>query len=407
MGWERKRGKLAQFNRFLRGGAGAHFAVIGGRAECCARAATSSRSTQTRSCRGRRAALVGTIAHPLNRAEFDPKRGRVTEATASSSRGWASRSRARTGRASPPSHSGHPGVDPYTTAVSDVYQDLFGEGSFTGKGIYDVDAFERATHGRFPENTLLSHDLIEGSFARAGLATDIEVFDDYPARYLTFARRKHRWIRGDWQLLRWLTPHGPGSGRAERNPLSAISRWKILDNLRRSPVEIAQLATARRGWTLLPGSPLALDGGRRSAMIALPWLVPLAARRCCVRRATNRGARTTWRSGATRQRRRAAARARAASSFRIRRAIAVAPSCARCGVSASRVAISWSGRRRRRWSGRGRRVAAWRAVATCGRRRRARCCRPCGRRDDGDASSAGGWTIAQLAGGASAGSLGG
>ena len=93
--------------------------------------------------------------------------------------------------------------------MSDVYQDLYGEGSFTGKGIYDVDAFERATHGRFPENTLLSHDLIEGSYARAGLATDIEVYDDYPARYLTFTRRKHRWIRGDWQLLRWLTAGSP------------------------------------------------------------------------------------------------------------------------------------------------------------------------------------------------------
>ena len=99
-------------------------------------------------------------------------------------------------------YSGHPGVDPYTTAVSDIYQDLYGEGSFTGKGVYDVDAFEQATRGRFPENTLLSHDLIEGSFARAGLVTDISLYDDYPTRYLSYTRRKHRWIRGDWQLLR-------------------------------------------------------------------------------------------------------------------------------------------------------------------------------------------------------------
>src|SRR5207237_54752 len=120
--------------------------------------------------------------------------------------------------------SGHPGVDPYTTAVSDVYQDLYGEGSFTGKGIYDVDAFEQATRGRFPENTLLSHDLIEGNYARAGLATDIEVFDDYPSRYLAYARRKHRWIRGDWQLLRWLGRWVPGPDGPERNRLSPLSR---------------------------------------------------------------------------------------------------------------------------------------------------------------------------------------
>ena len=119
---------------------------------------------------------------------------------------------------------GDAGLDPYTRAVSDVYQDLFGEGSFTGKGIYDVDAFEKATHGRFPENTLLSHDLIEGAYPRAGLATDIEVYDDYPTRYLSYARRKHRWIRGDWQLLKWLSRWVPGPDGPAPNRLSAISR---------------------------------------------------------------------------------------------------------------------------------------------------------------------------------------
>ena len=133
-------------------------------------------------------------------------------------------------------------MDPYTTAVSDVYQDLYGEGSFTGKGIYDVDAFDRATHGRFPENALLSHDLIESAYARAALITDVEVFDDYPTRYLTYTRRKHRWIRGDWQLLRWLAPRVPSPDGLEPNRLSALSRWKILDNLRRSLVAPALLA---------------------------------------------------------------------------------------------------------------------------------------------------------------------
>src|SRR3970282_2082840 len=129
----------------------------------------------------------------------------------------------------------------------------FRDGSFAGKGIYDVDAFGLATHGRFPENTLLSHDLIEGNYARAGLATDITVYDDYPARYLSFARRKHRWIRGDWQLLGWLTPRVPGPDGPERNRLSLLSRWKILDNLRRSTVELSQLAFLVAGWTVLPG----------------------------------------------------------------------------------------------------------------------------------------------------------
>ena len=145
----------------------------------------------------------------------------------------------------PRSTAGHPGIDPYTTAVSDVYQDLFDEGTFTGKGIYDVEVFRRATDGRFPENSLLSHDLLEGTFARAGLVTDVEVFDDYPTRYLTSTRRMHRWIRGDWQLLRWLTSRVPGRAGANRAPLSALSRWKIADNMRRSMTPIALLALAR------------------------------------------------------------------------------------------------------------------------------------------------------------------
>ena len=171
-------------------------------------------------------------------------------------------------------YSGHPGVDPYTTAVSDVYQDLFGEGSFTGKGIYDVAAYETATHGRFPENALLSHDLIEGSYVRAALATDITVYDDYPGRYLTFTRRKHRWIRGDWQLLRWLTLSVPGPQGMEPNRLSLLSRWKLLDNLRRSVVEIAQLALLVAGWTVLPGSPFRWTALALGA-IAGPWIFSL------------------------------------------------------------------------------------------------------------------------------------
>ena len=275
MGWERKRGKLGQFNRFIRGGAEDAFAVIIGNTDLIRQVRyVITLDADTVLPPDAAPALVGTLAHPLNRADYDAQAGRVV-------RGYgilqprvgvslASAHRSRFAAL----HSGHPGVDPYTTAVSDVYQDLYGEGSFTGKGIYDVDAFEQATHGRFPENTLLSHDLIEGNFARAGLATDINVYDDYPASYLTYSRRKHRWIRGDWQLLQWLTSRVPGPDGPEKNRLSLLSRWKIIDNLRRSTVELGQLALLIAGWTVLPGSPLrwtALGIG----MIAAPWLLSL------------------------------------------------------------------------------------------------------------------------------------
>jgi cellobiose phosphorylase len=276
MGWERKRGKLAQFNRFVREGNERAFSVIEGDLEPLRRVRyVITLDADTVLPRDAAPLLVGTLAHPLNRAVHDPADGRVI-------RGYGIL-QPRVGVTLPSAnrslfaaiHSGHPGVDPYTTAVSDVYQDLYGEGSFTGKGIYDVEAFERATAGRFPENTLLSHDLIEGSYARAGLATDVMVYDDYPTRYLTYTRRKHRWIRGDWQLLDWLGRRVPGPDGPERNRLPLLSRWKILDNLRRSTVEIAQLAFLVAGWTVLPGSPLRWTVLGLLA-IAAPWIVSLA-----------------------------------------------------------------------------------------------------------------------------------
>lgn len=275
MGWERKRGKLAEFNRYLRDGTAGVFSVIVGETGAIRHARyVITLDADTVLPPDAAPHLIGALAHPLNRAVYDPARGRVVrgygilQPRVAVSLPSAYRSRFAA------IHSGHPGVDPYTTAVSDVYQDLYGEGSFTGKGIYDVDAFEQATHGRFPENTLLSHDLIEGNYARAGLATDITVYDDYPARYLTHARRKHRWIRGDWQLLRWLTSRVPGPDGPEPNRLSLLSRWKILDNLRRSTVEMALLAFLIAGWTVLPGSPVrwTLLG---LAALAAPWIVSL------------------------------------------------------------------------------------------------------------------------------------
>ncbi|HET7426875.1 MAG TPA: glucoamylase family protein, partial [Gemmatimonadales bacterium] len=275
MGWERKRGKLAEFNRFVLTGGRDAFTTIEGHLERM-RSVRYVITLDADTVLPPDAAplLVGALAHPLNRAVYDPARGSVV-------RGYGIL-QPRVGVSLPSAHrslfasiySGHPGVDPYTTAVSDVYQDLYGEGSFTGKGVYDVRAFEEATHGRFPENTLLSHDLIEGNYARAGLATDVIVYDDYPSRYLTFARRKHRWIRGDWQLLPWLTPTVPGPGGPERNRLSFLSRWKIVDNLRRSLTELAQLAFFVAGWTLLDVSPLrwTLLG---IGAVAAPWVVSI------------------------------------------------------------------------------------------------------------------------------------
>ncbi len=275
MGWERKRGKLVDFNAFIRGADDRAFSIVEGDvAWLHGVRCVITLDADTMLPRGAAAALIGTIAHPLNRAEYDATRGRVV-------RGYgilqprvgvslASASQSRFAAI----YAGQPGVDPYTTAVSDVYQDLFGEGSFTGKGIYDVDVFRQATDGRFPEHSLLSHDLIEGAFARAGLVTDIEVFDDYPTRYLTSTRRAHRWIRGDWQLMRWLASRVPGASGSNLDPLSALSRWKIADNMRRSLTPITILAWLVAGWTVLPGSPLAWTFAAIAALSA-PWITPL------------------------------------------------------------------------------------------------------------------------------------
>ncbi len=196
--------------------------------------------------------LVGAMAHPLNRARYDKDKQRVCEGygilqpRVAVSLPGANRSRyARM-------FGSEPGIDPYTRVVSDVYQDLFQEGSFIGKGIYDVDAFEMALGGRFPENRILSHDLLEGCYARAGLLSDVMVYEEYPSRYSADVSRRHRWIRGDWQLVRWLLPGVPGTlARFQKNPLSLLSRWKLLDNLRRSLVPAGLTILLLLGWTVL------------------------------------------------------------------------------------------------------------------------------------------------------------
>jgi cyclic beta-1,2-glucan synthetase len=238
MGWERKRGKLEEFNCLLRGARDTSFVIATAGADALATiryVITLDSDTQLPRDAARR--LVGIAEHPLNRPQFDERTGRVAcgyailQPRVSASLESAALSRfARI-------FSGNTGVDPYTTAASDVYQDLFGEGTFTGKGLYDVDAFARALAERVPENALLSHDLFEGLYARAALVTDVEFLDDHPAHYVTYAMRQHRWARGDWQIARWLFPTVPDARRrGVRNRLPLIARWKIFDNLRRSLV---------------------------------------------------------------------------------------------------------------------------------------------------------------------------
>ena len=262
MGWERKRGKLAEFDRVLHGAADTSFTVtVGDLAVLPTVRYVITLDSDTQLPMDAAAQLIGTLAHPLNKPRFDPALGRVTEGYGvlqpAVTVDLVSANRTPFARI----FSGHVGIDPYTTAVSDVYQDLFHEGSYVGKGIYAVEAFEASLAGRVPENRLLSHDLFEGSYARTALCTDIQLVDDYPSEYLAFASRQHRWVRGDWQIARWIWRTVPdANGRIVPNVLPATARWKIFDNLRRSVLAPSLVALLVAGWTVLPGS-------------ALPWTV--------------------------------------------------------------------------------------------------------------------------------------
>ena len=254
MGYERKRGKLMEFNALLRGGSRNCFSeIVGVTAILPLIKYVITLDTDTQLPRDAARQLVGTMAHPLNRPEFNPERGIVAE-------GY-SILQPRVGVSLPSARrslfvrlfAGDAGIDPYTREVSDVYQDIFQEGSFVGKGIYDVDAFDRAMKGRFPENTILSHDLLESCHARSGLVSDVEFYEEFPSRYNVDIDRRHRWIRGDWQITQWLLPRVPGSdARRIANPLSALSQWKIFDNLRRSLVPVALLFLMLGAWLLVP-----------------------------------------------------------------------------------------------------------------------------------------------------------
>ncbi|MBL7066162.1 MAG: hypothetical protein ISS49_18450, partial [Anaerolineae bacterium] len=258
MGWERKRGKLIEFNSLLGGSKETSYTVQMGDLDLLPEIKyVITLDADTSLSRDSASRLVATLAHPLNHAEFDPDSGavvagytvlqpRVEIQPTSANKSLFTQVFAQ-----------DTGVDLYTRAVSDVYQDFFGEGLYAGKGIYDVAAFENSLAERAPGNALLSHDLFEGIHGRTALVTDVSLFEDYPLHYLAYTRRLHRWVRGDWQLLPWLLPRVPHAGGGTMpNGLSVLDRWKILDNLRRSLLMPALLALLIAGWLWLPGSAL-------------------------------------------------------------------------------------------------------------------------------------------------------
>ena len=283
MGWERKRGKLEELNRLLRGDTETSFSLhVGTPDGLLGIRFVITLDSDTQLPMGSAHRLVGLLAHPLNRAVFDGETGRVIggftivqpsiETSPSSA------------RPSPFSRifTGDVGFDIYTHASSELYQDLFGSGIYVGKGIYDVDAFMRSVEGRVPENALVSHDLFEGIHGRTALASDIRLFEGFPPDYATYAKRMHRWVRGDWQLLSWLLPRVPvgqeEKGARVKNRLAPIDRWKIADNLRRSLTGPSLLVLLVLGWIWLPANALIWTLGVLGLLLA-PMLPALVGRR--------------------------------------------------------------------------------------------------------------------------------
>lgn len=250
MGWERKRGKLHEFNRLLRNGTGTSFLPNSDDAPLQVPAGVKyviTLDSDTRLPFGAVRRLVGKMEHPLNIPEFSDSAGAVVDGHAIlQPRITASLPAETDATLYQRLFSTGGGVDPYAGAISDVYHDLFGQGSYTGKGIYHVDLFERAAGGKFPENAILSHDLIEGIYARAGLASDVEFIEEFPNRYDVARSRDHRWTRGDWQLLPWLFGSKAGD-------LGNLGRWKITDNLRRSLTPIVAVGGFFFSLALIPG----------------------------------------------------------------------------------------------------------------------------------------------------------
>ena len=254
MGYERKRGKLEQFNTLLRDGdmdsvnRTSFTNIVGDQALLKTFKYVITLDTDTQLPRDSAKQLIGNMAHCINRPIFDAEIGRVTHGYAilqpRTSIGLVSASQTYFTKL----YAGDSGIDPYTREVSDVYQDVFAEGSFIGKGIYDIDAFRLAVDGRFPTNLILSHDLLESGYARSALVSDVDLIEEYPASYATDISRRHRWVRGDWQLFSWLLPRVPSAAGKLLNPLSPLFQWKVLDNLRRSLVPIVLTTLLIASW---------------------------------------------------------------------------------------------------------------------------------------------------------------
>jgi cyclic beta-1,2-glucan synthetase len=282
IGWERKRGKLHELNRLLRGATDTTFMAVGGRTPLVPPGVryVITLDTDTRLPIGAAKRLIGKMAHPLNRPKLDRVSRRVVEGYGVlQPRVTPSLPTARDGSVYQRVFSSPTGIDPYAAAVSDVYQDLFEEGSYSGKGIYDVDVFEAALAGRIADNSVLSHDLLEGIFARAGLVSDVEVFEDFPSRYDVAAARQHRWARGDWQLLPWIVGSGqaPGGGH-DRTHIPLLGRWKLADNLRRTLTAPAYYLALLTGWVLLPLGAALLWCGFVLFPLLLTAFLPLVGR---------------------------------------------------------------------------------------------------------------------------------
>lgn len=283
MGWERKRGKIEELNRLLRGDKDTTFARrVGDPTRLHDIRFVITLDSDTELPMGAAKRLIGLLAHPLNRADFDATTGRVLAGyTVVQPRLETSATSVLSTRFSQ-IFADNEGFDIYTHASSDIYQDLFGAGIYCGKGIYDVDAFTRSLKGRVPENALASHDLFEGVHGRTALASDIVLYEQYPDHYATYSRRMHRWVRGDWQLFPWLLPSVPSSavGRV-RNRLAPIDRWKIADNLRRSLVAPCVCLLLVAAWTVLPVSPLLVTLLALGALLApLTPAFAVPRRRC-------------------------------------------------------------------------------------------------------------------------------
>ncbi|MCH5599610.1 hypothetical protein [Niabella ginsengisoli] len=254
MSYERKRGKLGELNSLLRNAGHDDFSLIVGDTTALSKVKyVITLDADTILPRESAWKMIATMAHPLNQPVINAKKNRVVEGYGILQPRTAINLPVKTSSAYARMHSNDSGLDPYTQLVSDVYQDLFDEGSFIGKGIYDIDVFEKVLGEAFPENRILSHDLLEGSYVRSGLLTDVQLFEDYPQTYWTDVSRRHRWIRGDWQIASWGLPFAPDAkNKLRRNYISSLSKWKIWDNIRRSLLAPAIFILLALVWVVIP-----------------------------------------------------------------------------------------------------------------------------------------------------------